>query len=163
MLLIKRTAERTGTDAPRFTVLIPGGAGPADVALASGAGLVEAAGVLVARGFSTSEVLAVLGRATEKGEATLGEDELVEVRLPHRDDVQVASKWTAVNRFRSAYMAALTAPAWEREDAEVESQRWETAAVRIAPDAAERVCLSAEVWQLRRARAVERRYENWLG
>jgi hypothetical protein len=128
-------------------------AGP-DVALAVDADLAETAGALVARGFTTTEVLGVLARANERGEAMLGEEELVDVRLPHPDDVQVASRWTAVNWFRDAYNRAVTAPEWEREDAEAESQRWEVAAVRVAPAAAERVCLSAEVWRLRRAREV---------
>lgn len=162
MLWIKRTAKRTRTESARFTVLLPT-AGP-DVVLAVDAGLAEVAGVLVARGFTTSEVLGVLARANERGEAMLGETELVDVRLPDPDDVQVASKWVAVNAFRSAYARAVTARDVDDVDAaEEESQRWEVAAVRVAPDAAERVCLSAEVWLLRRAREVERRFGSWLG
>lgn len=139
MLLIRRTAHRTMTESARFTVTAPAAT---DRPLAVDAGPAEVAGLLVARGFTTSEVLAVMGRAAERGEAILSETEMVDVRLPHPDDVQVASKWTAVNEFRAAYARVLEAPAWdpdEAEAAEEDAARWETAAVRAAPDAAERV------------------------
>ncbi|WP_433463947.1 hypothetical protein [Spirillospora sp. CA-128828] len=132
---------------------------PADVALAKDAGPTQVASMLVARGFTTSEVLAVMRLATEKGEAMLGETEPLDVALPDPWDVQVASRWTAVNRFRDAYMRALALQdAEQQEDAEAEASRWETAAVRVAPAAAERVFLSAEVWMLRRAREVN---QHW--
>jgi hypothetical protein len=159
VLLIKRTAARTRTESARFTVLMPT-AGP-DVALAVDADVAEAAGVLVSRGFTTTEVLAALARANEDGEARLSEVEPLEVELPHPDDVQVASRWPAVNAFRDAYLWAVMAPARERAAAEAEADRWEQAAVRVAPDAAERVCQTAEVWLLRRAREVERRNRWW--
>ncbi|HEY9408891.1 MAG TPA: hypothetical protein VIP77_04860 [Jiangellaceae bacterium] len=161
MLLIRRTADRTRTESARFTVTAPTETeGP----LAVDAGPAEVAGLLVDRGFTTSEALAVMARANERGEAMLSETEMVDVRLPHPDDVQVASQWKAVNEFRAAHARVLVAPAWdpdEADDAEEDAARWETAAVRVAPDAAERVGLSAEVWLLRRAREHEQ-YWRWL-
>ena len=103
----------------------------------------------------------MLRRAAERGEAMLGEVELSEVRLPHPDDVQVASGWPEVNEFRAAYEAAMLAPGWARDAAEGEAERWERAAVRVAPDAAERVCLSAEVRRLRRARELQHPDAIW--
>lgn len=161
MLLIRRTVHRTLTEAARFTVTAPT---ESEGALAVDAGPAEVAGLLVDRGFSTSEALGVMARAAERGEAMLSETELVDVRLPHPDDVQVASRWTAVNRFRAAYARVLVAPAWDPDEAEAaedEAARWETAAVRAAPDAAERVCLSAQVWLLRRDREV-RAHGRWV-
>jgi hypothetical protein len=161
MLRIKLTAERTETAAARFTVLMTTVDTPADVALAVDAPLDRVAGLLVARGFTAGEVLAALRIAAERKESMLGETEDLEVKLPHPDDVLVATRWQAVNRFQIAYEAALTAPAWERGDAEAESERWEVAAVRVAPEAAERVCLSAEVRRLRWARELEHPDAGW--
>lgn len=156
MLWIQRTASRTSTASARFNVLMPAAAHRTDATTILDAGLAEVAGILVARGFTACEVLATLALAADRGEAMLGEIEPVEVALPHPDDVQVASRWPAVNAFRAAYARAMTPPEWVREDAEADSFRWGQAAVRVAPDAAERVPLSAEVWLLRRAREVER-------
>ncbi|WP_168220926.1 hypothetical protein [Actinomadura sp. WMMA1423] len=156
-----RTVDRTRTESARFTVTAPT---EVDGELAVDAGPAEVAGLLVGRGFTTSEALAVMARANERGEAMLSETEMVDVRLPHPDDVQVASKWTAVNEFRAAYARVLTAPAWDPDEvdaAEEEAARWETAAVRVAADAAERVGLSAEVWLLRRDRE-HKKYWRWL-
>ncbi|MBO2464986.1 hypothetical protein [Actinomadura violacea] len=136
---------------------------PADVALALDADMAETAGVLVARRFTACETPATLALAADRGEEMLSETEPLEATLPHPDDVQVASRWPAVNAFRAAYVRAMTAPNSDREDAEADSLRWEQAAVRVAPAAAERVPLSAEVWLLRRAREVERQDADWWG
>lgn len=155
MLTIKLTAARTRTGSARFTVLTRDTGAGVDVALAVDADLAEVAAVLVARGFTTGEVLTALGDANDVGEVTLSELEPIEVELPHSDDVQVASQWPAVNAFRSAYLAAVTAPARRRKAAEEEADRWEREAVKVAPAAAERVCQSGEVLMLRHMRELE--------
>lgn len=155
MLIIEMTAKSTATEAARFNVLAPGV--PARIALAFDAPLQEVIKLLAAKGFGMVEVAAALREAAEYGKAVLGE-----VELPHPDDVLVVSKHSEVNHFCEAYEAALGAPEWVREEAEAEAARWEAAAKRVAPEAVERVCMSAEVRRERWARELRHPDAAWL-
>lgn len=156
MLIIEMTAKSTATEAARFNVLAPGV--PARIALAFDAPLQEVIKLLAAKeGFGMAEVAAALREAAEYGKAVLGE-----VELPHPDDMLVVSRHPEVNRFREAYEAALGAPEWVREEAEAEAARWEAAAKRAAPEAVEKVCMSAEVRRKRWARELRHPDAAWL-
>lgn len=125
------------------------------VALAENADRYVAASVLTAQGILAADAFEVLDRAEGAGTAQVGEVEPWEAPLPHPWDVQVASRWPAVNAFRFREELSRYAP--------VDPQVVEAAemdAVRVARPAAERVVLSAEVTRVRRAHvaATGRRY-----